>query len=185
MDNLELKIKELIEEGRTRKYITEKLKITFYKFDKIKAKLIEENKINPNKKIKKMSSDLEEEYRKMIIDIICKKYLNYKNTPDFNSTLVLKLSQMHKNNSYQEILQSTIDSQKQLEYSSRKEFENDYYKISYLCAIIRNNIKNIQNTIIKKEKKKEKEVFVDIDEINKRRTSNPTKRRDLTEFLND
>ena len=102
-----------------------------------------------------------------------------------------KLKQLSKVYSYNVILNTIKTKTKSLEYASKKDFNNDIAKISYLIAIIKNNAQSVYNQMKKQQEINDKKLRMNesdkiiIREMNNQRVSRPTRRRDLSEFLDD
>lgn len=204
-DILELRVKK----GYTENETLEELNITKYQYNKIRKKLENlglysihlVNKARKNRiareryKDKKLGlnqiSDEEEKCRKECVDILSQRYLAYNSNKKFNAILVSKLEQLSKAYSYNVILNTIKTKAKSLEYASKKDFNNDIAKISYLIAIIKNNAQSVYNQMKKQQEINDKKLRMNesdkiiIREMNNQRVSRPTRRRDLSEFLDD
>ena len=71
--------------------------------------------------------------------------------------------------------------------NSNKEFNNEVQKISYLCAIIKNNL---NNTLKEREKREQRNKGlekreINYEEANKVIVTTKTKRRDFSIYLDD
>lgn len=208
MDNtndLDQKILQLRQvEGMTIKDIIKELKIKYTDYqksiDKLKSlKLYDEKEVEKAKKRKKSREyyhkhknekhlhGKEEEYRKECIDIMCRRYFNYNQIGKFNPVLVDRLKRLNDIASYNTVL-NTIKAQiKSLDYANTKNFASETQKISYMIAIIRNNLSNTLKKMEINEKLAKKNRIDEeiIKEINKERECKPSKRFDMTEFLDD
>lgn len=202
---LENKIKELIEQGKTRKHIKELLNIPYCRFDKIKNKLLQENRINIEKVVEKQTPKKKEKTNNKeinfkspetkakydIIDILSRRYLNYNETKKFNTYLTKKIETMHYQYSYEDILYTIKKCESRMDYAAmNKKFDNDVQKIAYLCAIINNNIQ-VGSSKVQTEPKEStdpayiKKKLYDIMEIKKTYISKPSGRRDMTDLIDD
>lgn len=207
--DISTKVKEYLETGETQKEICSNLNISEYKLRNIvktlkenqlldkekiiqsKKKLKNKEKYEKNKEKPKLSNS-ENEARKEAIDIICRKYLDYENSKNFVSALSMKLAQIHLSYSYNIILSTIKNCESSLQYVNQKKFSNEFQKISYICAIIKNNINGVwtkwkKQHLIKIGLDKR---YSQSDEETVRRLNNPikttpTKRRDFSEFLDD
>lgn len=202
-EELKNKIKLYLEKGTTRKDIVKKLNITYYTFDKLKKELKENNELdlkkmtkiaNPKSSNQKNINDIcfsspETRARYEAIDIISRKYLGYETgQQNFNSFLSRKIEAMSYSYSYNVILATIKKCENNLTYAvQHKTFESDAHKISYLCAIINNNLKRTLDEKEKKQRinkgleKREK----DYGEINQNIVTSPTKRMDFSIFLDE
>lgn len=186
-----------------------KLNISRYKYDKIIAVFkekglydkdkMEHAKINKQKRDRaallsehpelRLSSE-EENYRKQCVDYMSVNFLDYDpKIQNFNPILIDKLRALHKVCSYKIILyamKSQYGNMKRaLEY---KKFNNDRNKISYLIAIIRNSLNISWKKMIMEEKaynnyKKNLNLDQFMERVNNTQKSKPTKRIDMSEWL--
>lgn len=185
MNNIEKKVKVLLKNGEKRKDIAQKLDISLYKLDKIKKRLIDNGEIEGKDKKEKIP-DRELEAYKTVIDVMSRRYLDYGTTQSYCTPLSKKMKELHKKYDYVLILKTINYCNDSLLYASKKQFENIYHKVSYLCAIIRNNIEKVRKSEQKKIRNRiENEKIVDVKEVQKQRVSIPTTKRDLSEFLDD
>jgi len=110
--------------------------------------------------------------------------MGYKNMTQFPTVLSKEVKILHETYSYGVILKTFNHCNKNIQYAlSNKNFGNEYGKIKYIFAIIKNNI----NDIDKQESRKlivENTKKVDVDIINNN-TSNTKTHKDLTNFLGD
>lgn len=141
-----------------------------------------------HKNHKKLPSE-EEEYRQKCIDILCTKYFCYNETKQFNPILVSKLNNLYKQSfSYKIIYNSILYSMKNLDYANTKVFSSDYQKISYMTAIIKNNLKIVWKKMQRQEEAYEgftKKINDEeiIHQLNKNIISKPLPKRDMSKFL--
>ena len=123
------------------------------------------------------------------IQLLHSRYLGYEDSKDFNSYLAKRLDAMSYEYSYEIILSTIIDCKKSMDYAiTHKEFKTDIGKISYLCAIISNNLKDTLKTKQKKEliqEGLEKRDEIDYTLLNKEKITIPTKRKDFSIFLDE
>lgn len=201
-EELKNNVKEMLENGKKRKDIAKKLNITLYMFDKIKKELIANNELdlkqmekvtNSQKKITKNIEEInfsspENKARFEVIDLLSKRYLNYSPGQKFNTFLCKKIEAMSYAYSYSIILATAKKCLNNMDYAnSNKEFNNEVQKISYLCAIIKNNL---NNTLKEREKREQRNKGlekreINYEEANKVIVTTKTKRRDFSIYLDD
>lgn len=132
----------------------------------------------------------EENFRQLCISFMCEKYFDYNITKKMNPILVTKLKQLNSYASY-EVIYRTLQSQEQnLNYiHSNKKFNNDTQEMSYLLTVVKNNLTKINdkltmNNAINDAKLKSASMNEDIIEmLNQKIETKPTKKRDLSEFI--
>ena len=171
LEELGIYNEELLKKARKRKKSREKY-----------AKTKGEKVLNLSKK--------EENFRKLCISFLCEKYFNYKITKKINPVLITKLKQLNSCASY-EVIYNTLQSQeKNLNYiHSNKKFNNDIQEMSYLLAVVKNNLTQINekiniNNAINEAKLKSTSMNEDIIEmLNQKIETKPTQKRDLSEFI--
>jgi len=113
----------------------------------------------------------ENQDRQDIIDRFCYDFLDYKPGQIFPTILTKKLKELEFYG--YGVINKTIDkSYKSIQYAlSTKEFKNDIGKISYIFAIIKNNINDVYRDVLREEKESETtktfeiDTSVDIDNI--------------------
>ena len=197
-NEIEENFKELKKKGKKKSTIKEILNITEYQYNKLNRALKEERQTEVKEKVTKRKekkenkpkfSSVESKARYEAIDIISRKYLGYKESKDFNSYLAAKLDKMSYDYSYEVILSTILECKNPMEYAvTHKKFKNDIGKISYLCAIISNNLKD---TLKMKQKKElmqeglEKRDETDYTLLNKEKITMPTQRKDFSIFLDE
>ena len=165
-------------EGYTIEETIKKVKISRKTFKEIVSNLSEQGLY-----------DEEEEYRQKCIDILCTKYFCYNETKQFNPILVSKLNNLYKQSfSYKIIYNSILYSMKNLDYANTKVFSSDYQKISYMMAIIKNNLKIVWKKMQRQEEAYEgftKKINDEeiIHQLNKNIISKPLPKRDMSKFL--
>lgn len=198
-------------EGKTEKNTMEELKIGYTKYKKIVSHLIEIGEYNEEivkqavqkrkrkeyerrqyekRKNQPQMSIEDRTYYKKCTDFLCFNYLDYRFTKKYDTSLTTKLNELHNKNYSFKIIYNTMLSQKNsFDYAiNHKDFANDRQRIMYLMKIVESNLTTQQ---IKEKKYKEvHEGFnkkIDDDEIthqlNKKIVSKPSKRLDLSEFL--
>lgn len=164
-------------------------KLNLYNEEEIKKaqknKKIRENR-NKNKFKPKLTEE-EEMYRKKSIDFMCRKYFDYNLTHHFNPILVAKLQELGKITSYKVIYNTIIYQEKSLNFANTKTFSSDYQKISYMMAIIKNNLSIVWKKLQRqdqiresKEKGEDKEI---VKQLNKKYETKPTERFDMSAWL--
>lgn len=134
----------------------------------------------------KLSTE-EEQYRKKSIDVMCRRYFDYNKTKHFNPVLVSKLQGLNKFSSYKTIYNTIIYQQQNLDYANTKVFSSDFQKISYMIAIIKNNLSKVYTEMKEKEKNAQNLTITDslARELTKNRVTKPTKRLDMSSLLDD
>lgn len=145
--------------------------------------------VEKNKTRKKLSPE-EEDYRKKCIDFMCKKYFDYERTKKFNPVLVAKLQNLNKLCSYKVIFNTIKYQERSLDYANLKPMASEYQKISYMMAIIKNNLNVVYKKIQKQEKIQEgKDKQIDdkklVNQLNKNIISKPSEKIDMSNFLDD
>ena len=184
----------------------EELKITRKRFnqnvEKLKEKgLYNEQKIKEAMKNRRLNKEIdqknfstklnlnpeEEEYRKKCIDIMCKKYFDYNKTKHFNPILVSRIQNLNKYAPYKIIYNTIVYQQKSLDYAYYKTFSSEFQKISYMIAIIKNNLSKVYKDMQEKEEQQKNITISDslARELTKKRITKPTKRLDMTDLLDD
>ena len=183
----------------------EELKITRKRFnqnvEKLKEKdLYDEIKIKEAMKNRKLQNSVkkavtpklnlspeEEEYRKECIDIMCNRYFDYNKTKHFNPILVSRIQNLNKYAPYKIIYNTIVYQQKSLDYAYYKTFSSEFQKISYMIAIIKNNLSKVYKDMQKKEEQQKNITISDslARELTKKRITKPTKRLDMTDLLDD
>ncbi|MBQ3543406.1 MAG: hypothetical protein IJA34_00200 [Lachnospiraceae bacterium] len=97
------------------------------------------------------------EERINLIDYICRTFLGYNEGQPFPTSLPKKLNEL----SYYDnaVIKATFESCKSdiLYWLEHKNFSSEYGKISYMFAIINNNISDINKKFIRQEKIKHRE----------------------------
>lgn len=187
---IEETIKELNIKRKEFQNIISKLKnLNLYNEDQIK-KAQRNRKARKNKEIlqnKTKLSEEEEMYRKKSIDFMCKKYFDYNLTHHFNPVLVKKIQDLSKITSYKIIYNTIIYQQNSLNFANTKVFSSEYQKISYMIAIIKNNLSIVWKKVQRqeqiresKEKGEDKEIVL---QLNKTYETKPTDRFDMTDWL--
>lgn len=141
-----------------------------------------------NKNKPKLSTE-ESKYFKKCTDFLCFNYLDYRFTKHYDNSLTSRLNQLHKNYTFK-LIYDTMLSQKSIfdYYNNKINFKDDYHRISYFMKIVENNI-------ILERKKQDR--YKDIHEgfnkkindeeityqLNKNIITKPSKKLDLSEFL--
>ena len=132
----------------------------------------------------------ENEGRKKVIEIIAFDFLGYRQGQVFPTVLTKKLKELEFYG-YDVILKTVEKSRSAIEYSmNTKDFSSDIHKISYIMAIIKNNINDVyrefQRTekIIEKQESKTKELGTINDEV-MMSIGSKQKAKDISDFLED
>jgi len=161
-------------------------------YDEIKIKEAMKNRKLQNSVKKAVTTKLnlspeEEKYRKECIDIMCKRYFDYNKTKHFNPVLVSRIQNLNKYAPYKIIYNTIVYHQNNLDYASTKTFSSEFQKISYMIAIIKNNLSKVYKDMQEKEELQKKSTISDslARELTKKRVTKPTKRLDMTDLLDD
>lgn len=170
MDNLtELEsnvLKAKQEEGLTVIEILNKFHITRFNYNKMIGKFkdlgLYDEKACAYAKLKRQQklreplnlSKEEESFRKKCIDFLAINYFDYNKTKKFNPLLVKRLQTLSILSSYEVIYFTMQEVKPNIDYAMQsKKFENENQKISYILAIIRNNL-DTYNIILTNQKSK-------------------------------
>ena len=99
----------------------------------------------------------ENENRKKVIEKFAIDFLDYEPGQVFPTVLTKKLKELEFYG--YDVINRTIDkAYNSIQYSiQHKEFKNDIGKISYIFAIIKNNINDVYKQVLREEKIKEKQ----------------------------
>ena len=126
----------------------------------------------------------ENEDRKHVIERFAIEFLDYVPGQVFPTILTKKLKELEFYG--YDVINKTIDkSYDSIQYALRnKDFRNDVGKISYIFAIIKNNINDVYKQVVKGEKEQKREydidTSVDIDNIQTTHTE-----KNITKWLED
>ena len=126
----------------------------------------------------------ENEDRKHVIERFAIEFLDYVPGQVFPTILTKKLKELEFYG--YDVINKTIDkSYDSIQYILRnKDFRNDVGKISYIFAIIKNNINDVYKQVVKEEKEQKREydidTSVDIDSIQTTHTE-----KNITKWLED
>lgn len=132
----------------------------------------------------------ENEDRKLSIDIISSDFLDYQPGQVFPTILTKKLKELEFYG-YDVILETIEKCRSSIEYSLRtKQFKNDQNRISYLMAIIKNNINDVYREHIRNEKISEKQQvqvsnFEEVCEEEVINIGSKQRAKDISSFLED
>lgn len=132
----------------------------------------------------------ENEDRKLSIDIISSDFLDYQPGQVFPTILTKKLKELEFYG-YDVILETIEKCRSSIEYSLRtKQFKNDQNRISYLMAIIKNNINDVYREHIRNEKISEKQQvqvsnFEEVCEKEVINIGSKQRAKDISSFLED
>ncbi len=127
----------------------------------------------------------EADIRAKVIDVIVTDFLHYAPGQVFPTVLTKKLKELEFYG-YDVILKTIQNKYSAIEYSmTTKDFANDMGRISYIMAIIKNNINDVYRSVLAEEKVKtttvhEIDTSVDIDNIQATH-----KEKDISKFLED
>lgn len=132
----------------------------------------------------------ENENRKKVIEKFAIDFLDYKPGQVFPTVLTKKLKELEFYG--YDVINQTIDkTYNSIQYAiQHKDFKNDIGKISYIFAIIKNNINDVYRQILREEKIKEKQKtqtdhFESISESELMNIGSKKKARDISEFLEE
>lgn len=132
----------------------------------------------------------ENENRKYAIDIICSDFLDYKTGQVFPTILTKKLKELEFYG-YDVIIETIEKCRSSIEYSLKtKQFKNDLNKISYLMAIVKNNINDVYREHVRTEKIEEKQQaqtsnFEEVSEKSIMNIGSKQKAKDISSFLEE
>lgn len=132
----------------------------------------------------------ENEDRRHAIHVIALDFLDYKTGQVFPTILTKKLKELEFYG-YDIIIETIEKCRSSIEYSIKtKNFKNDLNKISYIMAIIKNNINDVYKEYLRKEKIIEKQQSqtthfeADSDEV-MTNIGSKQKAKDISDFLED
>lgn len=126
----------------------------------------------------------ENEDRKRVIERFTSEFLDYVPGQVFPTVLTKKLKELEFYG--YDVIDRTIDkSYDSIQYALRtKDFRNDVGKISYIFAIIKNNINDVYKQVLREEKEQKREytidTSVDVDDIQTTHTE-----KNITKWLED
>lgn len=132
----------------------------------------------------------ENENRKKVIEKFAIDFLDYKPGQVFPTVLTKKLKELEFYG--YDVINRTIDKvYNSIQYAiQHKDFKNDIGKISYIFAIIKNNINDVYRQVLREEKIKEKQKtqtdhFESISESELMNIGSKKKAKDISEFLEE
>lgn len=132
----------------------------------------------------------ENENRKKVIEKFAVDFLDYKPGQVFPTVLTKKLKELEFYG--YDVINRTIDkAYNSIQYAiQHKDFKNDIGKISYIFAIIKNNINDVYRQVLREEKIKEKQKtqtdhFESISESELMNIGSKKKAKDISEFLEE
>ena len=132
----------------------------------------------------------ENEDRKHVIERFAIEFLDYVPGQVFPTILTKKLKELEFYG--YDVINRTIDkSYDSIQYALRtKDFRNDVGKISYIFAIIKNNINDVYKQVLTEEKseKRQQEQVANIDVVDEQSIMNigtKQKAKDISSFLED
>lgn len=126
----------------------------------------------------------ENEDRKRVIERFTSEFLDYVPGQVFPTVLTKKLKELEFYG--YDVIDRTIDkSYDSIQYALRtKDFRNDVGKISYIFAIIKNNINDVYKQVLREEKEQKREYTIDtsvnVDDIQTTHTE-----KNITKWLED
>ena len=172
----------------------EELKITRKRFnqnvEKLKEKgLYNEQKIKEAMKNRRLNKEIDQKNfsTKLNLNPEEEKYFDYNKTKHFNPILVSRIQNLNKYAPYKIIYNTIVYQQKSLDYAYYKTFSSEFQKISYMIAIIKNNLSKVYKDMQEKEEQQKNITISDslARELTKKRITKPTKRLDMTDLLDD
>ena len=100
------------------------------------------------------------------------------------------MQNLNKLCSYKVIFNTIKYQERSLDYANLKPMASEYQKISYMMAIIKNNLNVVYKKIQKQEKIREgKDKQIDdkklVNQLNKNIVSKPSEKIDMSDFLDD
>lgn len=128
------------------------------------------------------------EDRKHTISVIACEFLDYNTSQVFPTILTKKLKELEFYG-YDVILETIDKCRSSIEYSIKtKSFKNDMNKISYIMAIIKNNINDVYKEHLRTEKvmEKQQEQATNFEAVNEDTVMNigsKQKAKDISDFL--
>lgn len=132
----------------------------------------------------------ENENRKKVIEKFAIDFLDYEPGQVFPTVLTKKLKELEFYG--YDVINRTIDkTYNSIQYAiQHKDFKNDIGKISYIFAIIKNNINDVYRQVLREEKIKEKQktqtdYFESISESELMNIGSKKKAKDISEFLEE
>lgn len=128
----------------------------------------------------------ENENRKIVIERFAVDFLDYKPEQVFPTVLIKKLKELEFYG--YDIINLTIDKvYNSIQYAiQHKEFKSDVGKISYIFAIIKNNINDVYKQTIQQEREKKNESVCEIDnEVDIENIQTKHKEKNIKKWLED
>lgn len=128
--------------------------------------------------------------RKEVIDVICYEFLDYETGQKFPTVLTKKLKELEFYG-YEVVLETIRKCSSSIEYAVKtKNFKNEVGKISYIMAIVQNNINDVYKEHNRKEKLKEKQDkqtihFEAENSVEIMNIGSKHKGKDISDFLED
>lgn len=128
----------------------------------------------------------ENENRKKVIEKFAIDFLDYKPGQVFPTVLTKKLKELEFYG--YDVINRTIDkAYNSIQYAiQHKDFKNDIGKISYIFAIIKNNINDVYKQTVQQEKEKKDETVCEIDnEVDIDNIQTKHKEKNIKKWLED
>lgn len=132
----------------------------------------------------------ENEDRKKVIERFAMDFLDYEPGQVFPTVLMKKLKELEFYG--YDVINQTIDkTYNSIQYAiQHKDFKNDIGKISYIFAIIKNNINDVYKQVLREEKveskqKAQSDNFEPVSENDLMNIGSKTKAKDISDFLED
>lgn len=127
----------------------------------------------------------EQKNREKLLEYIAIEILNYNQKKILPTILLKKIKEIHEVYNYEVILETFEKNKDTLEYWMNLEgkFENEFHRVSYMMAIIKDNIIDVYKEWKRKQSQTKKEVEVDIDILNEDIKSSNKNKADISDFL--
>lgn len=123
--------------------------------------------------------------RRELIDYICREFLGYGNGQPFPTSLPKKIKELEF---YSDdiILETFKKCSPEINYQlEHKQFSSEYGKLSYIFAIVKNNIADVYTEVQRKQKQDEISRKTEIECDNLSNVGTKTRGKDISSFLDD
>lgn len=137
-----------------------------------------------NKEVYEADQKEKEKY-KNLIDYICREFLGYGNGQPFPPVLPKKINELSYYD-YEVILEAFKECSHEIHYwLEHKQFSSEYGKLSYMFAIVKDKIADVNKTFVRKQKQDNQLPTAQIEcgDISDLGTKN--KGKDISSFLDD
>lgn len=127
----------------------------------------------------------EKESQEKLLKYIAIEILDYDQYRVLPPILLKKIKEIHKVYNYEVILETFQQNRDTLNYWMNLEdkFENEFQRVSYMMAIINNNIIDIYKEWKRKQSRKKKETNVDVNILSKDIKHSNKNKKDISDFL--